>query len=196
VFCNVFLFDILGVVPFNLKMTVNTTLQNYFNQVTAFNNNIDTVLVSWPGGTPGISSTDILVYFLDFGHTLMNQVSGGHSGIPSLDGTGATWPHPPATLSEMYMSVSDGVTLANVTFHECMHNKLQLDDSMHNNDGLRKGAQQGGLGPNDTISNGNIQDMAPVISSSVPQFTAGIGILTSAVASQAAGDPLWDNGLK
>jgi hypothetical protein len=60
-------------------------------------------------------------------------------------------------MSEVYLTYSDPTTLANVTFHECMHNKLQLDNRMHNSDGLRKGDPQGGLGPGDTISATNIR---------------------------------------
>jgi hypothetical protein len=198
-FVSVFLVDPLGVVPTNLKMSTMSVLQTYFNAVTASNNNADTVTVTWPGGMPFVANTDMIVYYLDFGHTLATQkfgeVTSGAAGLPFLDSSGQTILPPVTTMSEVYMTNFDPTVLANVTFHELMHNKLQLGDSMHSMDGLRKGAPQGGLGPTDTISSGNIADMAPVISAPVPQFVAGFGVLMTAAASQIARDPTWDSAL-
>jgi hypothetical protein len=194
---HIYLVDPFGLV--GPKLLVNTILQGYFNQVTAAGGNNHSVVVAWPGGVPVVTPVDVLVYYLDFGHSLAKAKASTENvkafTLPFLDGNGTTILPPVTTMSEVYSNIADATTLANVTFHECMHNKLRQNNTMHSNDGLRKGEPQGGVGPQDTLSPTNAIDMARVIARANPQFVAGFGIIMSAIASKSAGDPIWDSSL-
>jgi hypothetical protein len=186
---NVFLFNAVGAgtpgsntVPDATLSTIVQLLTDDFKQVVAAHDakvaaaqQLGGVQVTWTM-TPTPTDSELLLYFLPTGATIaaarvLKQGSPppNHDGLTSFkDGT---------TASEAYFTNSDPQVLANLFFHEFMHNKLNLDNKMHSKDGL------GGtpVGPNTPLSQTNINDMAAALDKQQPQWLGGVPILTAAV---------------
>jgi hypothetical protein len=77
--------------------------------------------------------------------------------------------------SEVFTNVGDSDLVARMAFHEIMHNKLRLDDSMHSlpiNKG-GGGLAQASITTNDNLAPGNIDLMAAHLWDRHPQWTGG-----------------------
>jgi hypothetical protein len=184
----VYLFDVLGVVPSSTKITINLLLQSFFNQVTAFGGGNDTVTVAWPGGIPTLGSADLLLYYFRSPFSLMIQAQSATGKIPA-EGAGLTiFGGPLGTLSELRPTpvIGNPQVVTNLTFHELMHNRLQMGDSLlHSGDGLAVADPSFA-----TLSTANKAAMAPVLSSPISQFTQGMTILSNDLSAQNSNDPL------
>jgi hypothetical protein len=161
-------------------ISINRTLQNNFQRVVTAHDSLPGVtplgsaLVRWLAGTVPILATELLIYLLPFGTTLIksNGTLMNGQGAPGHDGftgtIGAT------TGSEVYLHFTDPTLIANLMFHEAMHNKLALDDPhLHPRDGLASKI----VSADTKISDRNIQDMAAALDVRRPQWVPGIGIL-------------------
>ena len=190
----VYLFDALGIVPTATKMTLNASLQSLFNQVTTSGGSNNSVIVAWPGGVPTLGSADVLLYFFSSPYSL-SQAAGYGIIVPDPQGGRTQFGRSSGTLSELRPAgIVDGPTLANLAFHECMHNKLNVDDKLHaGDDGLAAGV----VDASTTLSANNMQQMSAALSKPIPQFTMGMTILMNALSAQTSNDPLasmnWDN---
>jgi hypothetical protein len=184
---NVYLFNAVGAgapgnntVPQATLDKIVQLLTEDFKQVVAAHDakastKLGGVQVSW-STNPTPLDTELLLYFLPTGATIaaarvLKQGSPppNHDGLTSFkDGTNA---------SEAYFTNADPQVLANLFFHEFMHNKLHLDNKMHSKDGL------GGtpVGPNTPLTKTNISDMAAALDKKEPQWIGGVPILTQAV---------------
>jgi hypothetical protein len=183
----VYLFDAIGVVPLDARVPINLYLQSLFNQVTAYGGSNDNVTVAWLAGVPNLGAADLLMYYFCKPYSLMVQ-AGSSSGKVPADSGGLTvfgLPNGNGTLSEVRPAqlISSPQQVANLTFHEFMHNKLQVGDNGHT-DGLFTDP----LGS--TLSQGNMAQMAPVLSRSISQFSRGMTILSSDLSAQNSNDPL------
>jgi hypothetical protein len=93
------------------------------------------------------------------------------------DSTGLTYVQGSLNLSEVYLNAdyhTDPALLANTMIHELMHNKLNMDDSMHSLApfvGDIGGFAQASLPSNTNLqpTSADISNMAPALSSVVPQ---------------------------
>jgi hypothetical protein len=185
---NVYLFNAVGAgpagnntVPAATLTTIAQLLTEDFNKVVAAHDakaaqKYGGVQVTWTM-TPAPQDDELLLYFLPTGATIaearvLKQGSPppNHDGLTSFkDGT---------TASEAYFTNSDPQVLANLFFHEFMHNKLHLGNSMHDHhDGL--GATP--VGPNTPLTKANIAEMGAALGKKQPQWTGGVPILTAAV---------------
>jgi hypothetical protein len=72
--------------------------------------------------------------------------------------------------------------VANLMFHEAMHNKLGYNDpQLHNRGGLASGSPQAApIADATQLTASNISLLAAHLDDSRPQWTAGIGLLTTA----------------
>jgi hypothetical protein len=119
---------------------------------------------------------ELVVYLLDSWRK--SQIARLHSSV-SIDpnSTGLTFVQGSLNLSEVYLNAdyhTESALLANTMIHELMHNKLNMDDSMHSLAPFV--GDIGGFAPASLPSNPNLQpasadisNMAPALSTVVPQ---------------------------
>ncbi len=172
---------------------INQTVQGYFTQVVnkhdalagAKGAKFGTALVRWITGPVVVAPTELLVYLLPFGSTL---ASNGRleRGSPPPNHDGLTNPLAGATASEVYLHFSDTTVLANLIFHEAMHNKLGLGNTALHAKGGMAGSP---VSPSTQLTPTNIQDMATALEKPRPQWTAGIDLLV-AESNRSDNDPL------
>lgn len=116
---------------------------------------------------------ETLVYFMPPGVSIIKN---SPKVIGTVDLTVAGNTNPKCGASEVYVQFADKTLLANLAFHELMHNILQLGNAMHKDDGLRTGRDITTATP---LTNQNKRDMAGSIYNSVPQWLDGISILAN-----------------
>jgi hypothetical protein len=111
---------------------------------------------------------------------------------------GVTDPNAPAG-SEIWMKVSSVDAIASLIFHECMHNKLQVGNRLHNMFNpqqdpchLSCASITWPTAPTATEE----AAMAAALGNAVPQWTDGQRILRRARLRRKAGDPLWDDEIQ
>lgn len=162
---NVYLGDVNSGLTTEQKNNVRTTLQGWFGRIVPERT---TAIVSWVNSAPSsISDTELLVYFVasSFDSVVRALPGGGRAG--SNDGFTA-WAGG-LTASEVYVS-SSRTYLAELAFHELMHNKLHLDDAaLHSRDGLARFPLNPGTNPSTT----NISQMRAALNNRHPQWTGG-----------------------
>jgi hypothetical protein len=187
---NVYLFNAVGAgvpgnntVPAKTLTTIATLLTEDFKKVVAAHDakapdaqKFGGAQVTWTT-TPAPQDNELLLYFLPSGATIA-QARVLKQGSPPPNHDGLTSFKDGTTASEAYLSNSDPNVLANLFFHEFMHNKLHLDNSMHDHhDGL--GATP--VGPNTPLTPANIAEMGAALGKKQPQWVGGVPILTAAV---------------
>jgi hypothetical protein len=118
--------------------------------------------------------TEALVYFVPPGLSIIKHSPNLPAGPIDLGLAGNTNPNSGA--SEVYVKWRDETLLAKLAFHELMHNRLQLGNAMHRDDGLRTGRD---ITPATPYTDQNKRDMAAALKKSVPQWVGGISILTN-----------------
>jgi hypothetical protein len=146
---------------------IQTKLTAWFNRIAA-GTSYGTASVSWATAAPGaIGGHELLIYFVADSMDSILVSLPGNSGRGSGDGF-TTWANN-LTGSEVYVS-SSRQYLAEMAFHESMHNKLHLGDTaLHAKDGLAHIPVTAGTTPSAT----NITDMRTALSTSQPQWTGG-----------------------
>lgn len=145
---------------------IQTKLTTWFNQITN-GTSYGTAAVSWVTSAPSsIGGHELLVYFVrDSMDSILVSMPGGGRGT----GDGFTTWSSNVTGSEVYVSNSRQY-LAEMAFHELMHNKLHLGDAaLHAKNGLAHIPVTAGTVP----SSSNISDMKNALSTSQPQWTGG-----------------------
>jgi hypothetical protein len=196
---NVYLMNGLGIqnsttgsfLSANQLLSIAQTLQNYFQRVVNAHDasggtRLGTASARWLAGTPAIAPTELLIYLMPYGATLVKSRGTLKQGQPPLGHDGYTGPIGSSSGSEVYFHFSDTTLLANLMFHEAMHNKLALSDKqLHPRGALASATVDASM----TISPSNISDMAAGLDQSRPQWTAGVGIL-DAEAARPDSDPL------
>jgi hypothetical protein len=202
---NVYLCDILGAV--NDKQTMlqtNRILQNYFQRV-ASGTRHGSAFVHWLAYMPTVQNHELLIYFMPETHSIVQVMLGRKLGGTMATGGhwGMTWTsgQPPdrRTASEVYVKLNDPQMLANLAFHEAMHNKLQFSSrQLHNGDGMggtpyRSEQDVGGEVTSTTlVTPTNIAAMARALDNSVPQWTNGISYLIARRQMRDSRDIMWD----
>ncbi|MFN7930968.1 MAG: hypothetical protein U0Y68_24185 [Blastocatellia bacterium] len=174
---NVFLANLGNALTQEQRDQVRTTLQGWFGQIA----NTDGAMVQWVTSAPTISDHELLIYFVP---SEMNSVARSLPGYSGSAGSGdgfTVWAGNLST-SEVYVSRSRG-WLAEIAFHECLHNKLHLGDrDLHALDGLARVPVVAGSQP----SANNITRMRRALTNRHTQWTGGWG---------AYSDPLAELGL-
>lgn len=204
---NVYLYSGLGISdPLSRKtlttdqmLTINRTLQEYFDKVVKAHDAMNirgapkygSAFVHWLAYYPTVAPHELLIYLLPMGATVATNGK-VEAGKPPADHDGLTNPNLSGrTASEVYFHFADAKLLANLMFHEAMHNKLNLGNfQLHARGGLADGPS-GGTGPlmpTTRLSNRNIAEMAAALHTSRPQWTDGIKLLV-AETMRPDGDP-------
>jgi hypothetical protein len=163
---NVYLGDVNSGLSDEVKRAVQATLTGWFSRIVSGD---ATASVIWTSSAPAsIRDNELLVYFV---RSSMDSVvralpgGGGRAGT----GDGFTMWAGELTASEVYVSNSRHY-LAEMAFHELMHNKLHLGDAaLHARDGLARVPVMAGTGP----SPQNIAQMRAALSVNRRQWTGG-----------------------
>jgi hypothetical protein len=160
--------------------TISQTLQGHFQRVVTAHDSLPGVtpvgpaVVRWLAGNLPIAATELLIYLMPFGTTLIKSNGTLKLGQPPPGHDGFTGTIGRATGSEVYLHFFDPTLIANLMFHEAMHNKLALDNAgLHQRGGLASAVVTSAT----KLTNSNIQDMAAALDVSRPQWVSGIGIL-------------------
>ncbi len=172
---NVYLGDVNSGLNDETKNAVQTALSGWFSQIVPSGT---TAVVSWTSSAPAsIQNHEMLVYFVP---SSLESVVRGMPGGPGTAGSGdglTAWTSS-LTASEVYVNSSRGY-LAEMAFHELMHNKLHLGDAaLHARNGLARIPVTAGTSP----SAQNKSQMRTALSNNQPQWTG---------AWAAINDPLF-----
>ena len=146
------------------KSGVKSKLEGWFAKITADG---DTALATWVKSPPSaIQDHELLAYFVSGSGSSILKFMPGSTGGGSNNGLTVFGS---SSASEIYVSNSPS-GLAELTFHELMHNKLQMNDAdLHKKDGLA--AKVVPLG--DVPSTVNLSDMKTALKNSHKQWTGG-----------------------
>jgi hypothetical protein len=151
------------------KSAVQNTLLGWFGEIVTGVSAFSGAQVSWVNSDPGtIQNTEILIYFvLSSLESVVTALPGYSHGAGTGDGITA-WAGS-QTASEVYVSPSRSY-LAEMAFHEAMHNKLHLGDSaLHALNGLARIPVSAGQRP----SPNNITRMRAALTRVHQQWTGG-----------------------
>ncbi len=178
--------------PDDQLSAIATKVQGYFSQVVAKHDELagakgaklGTALVRWITAPVPVAATELLIYLMPFGATVATNGK-LEMGSPPPDHDGLTHPMAGGVASEVYLHFVDPVIIANLMFHEAMHNKLAMGNNMH-----AKGGMAGSpVSPATVLTPGNILDMAKALDTNRPQWTSGIALLI-AESKRSDSDPL------
>jgi hypothetical protein len=166
-------------------------LQGHFDRVAPRLNPPDRIRVAFIPATPAPTTSDILIYFAPSEYSFVSEFA-GRKHDPLLD-DGDGWTvikpgNPPEAASEVYTKTLDAQLLAALAFHEAMHNKLAMGNSMHKGDGLA----QATVTPSTTVSPTNAGNMAAAFRKPVKQWPDGIKSGLARRSRRDSGDPLWN----
>jgi hypothetical protein len=114
---------------------------------------------------------ELLVYFMPPYTSIIKHAP--RAGAPDFTKDGNTVFGSGA--SEVYVNSTDPQALANLAFHELMHNRLKSGAAMHSQGGLASPI----VYSNTQITTANINAMAKVISAPIKQWTHGITLLAN-----------------
>lgn len=188
---NVLLLDTLVCIgkP-DLYAKISNKLQTYFDAVGKAMKPADKISVSWAQGTPQPAPQDLLVYFTSPEFSVVERFAGKPANM-ATDGwtsfnTGAD-KRVTEVASEVYCKALDPDLLANLAFHEIMHNKLAIGNELHRRNGLA----QATVGPETKLTPQNSSDVAAAMRNAHPQWTGGIALLVTAKARRDSGVDLW-----
>lgn len=147
------------------KSGLKSTLETWFGKIV---DSGDTAQAIWTTSVPNaIQDHEMLVYFVRSSGTdsILRMMPGNTGGG---NGNGLTV-FGNSSASEIYVSKSKN-GLAELTFHELMHNKLQMNDAnLHKKDGLAVATVPLGGQP----STSNIGDMKAALKNKNKQWTGG-----------------------
>jgi len=171
----VYLCDVLGCVPRGSILKINIALQSFFQKIVATpGSGFQSALVHWLAYQPTPEPHELLLYFVPDRSLSVIKEAGGPAGG---SGHGLTWWRDTVgAVSEVYTSSqSDPDMLSLVGFHELMHNKLRLGDSLlHPKGGLAADPVAGGA-----PSASNVRDMAAALRRAAPQWARGVSIMAN-----------------
>jgi hypothetical protein len=167
-----------------LLLEVLRILQGYFDRVvkahdrlriqgaTQYGNAIVNGLASFPTVAPH----ELLIYLLPMGATVATHGK-LEAGTPPPNHDGRTNPNlSGGTASEVYLHDWTPAVIANLVFHEAMHNKLRLDNSgLHSRGDMAASS----VGPETILSARNTNDMAAALDRHSPQWVDGIKLLVN-----------------
>jgi hypothetical protein len=171
----------LGSLPEQTCNAITQILQDYFQQIVGAHDLLPErkktygdALVQWVAGFPAVAPDELLIYLMPSGTTIAGTGS-IQAGRPPPGHDGLTNPHLGGSASEVYRHFSDPRVLANLMFHEAMHNKLALDNiGLHRRDGLARSTVTSPITGDTQLSAGNVRDMAEGLEVNRPQWIAGI----------------------
>jgi hypothetical protein len=167
---NVYLVDTMNRIGSDERRNaVKAALQPYFDDIVKQAKVAGGAIVSFVAANPQPKDHELIVYFCSENWHVVSQLPGA-SAVNIEPGGGLTVWNQSVTGSDV---AADGKmeprALANLAFHEMMHNKLHLGAPMHAHGGLAAATIDSSLRP----SGRNIKAMAGVLMTKRSQWTGG-----------------------
>jgi hypothetical protein len=150
------------------KETVKATLQQHMEVVRKAMSKDIITSVSWSYRAEHVKNHDVVVYFLlEPSQSLIRKKLNLEPPASATAGYTVS-NHSKGNLSEVYVDGSmPARRLANVAFHDFMHNKLTMDNKMHDLDGLARYPTAENANP----SNKNVQMLSKALFRQARQYT-------------------------
>jgi hypothetical protein len=169
---RVFLVDITNRIGDDTRRAeVKAVLQTYFDKV-ATKAKADKVSILFVSDNPQPADNDLIAYYSSSGWHVVSQMPGAPE-VNSTEG-GLTYFNGKVTGSDVVANPDDDTTMiANLTFHEFLHNKLNMNDSMHRLGGLARSP----VDESTLLTNANIETMAKVLTKDRKQWVGGFALL-------------------
>lgn len=151
---------------------VGLYLQEYFNQACKKSKTFGSANFSWSGSAGQVQPNEVVVYFLQNRADSIVAAQGG----TVKHGSGATYTTGAGTISEIYLTEMEGDAdysrlVANIAFHEILHNKLEptpvADIHSIGGGGLSTPTVSRGMRPSDA----EINHLVTGLDRNVPQYT-------------------------
>ncbi len=168
---NVFLIDIMNRIGSDeRRAAVQSMLQQYFDPIAKKANFKDGSAVQFVTNTPKPLDFELVAYYGSSAWHVVSQMPGGK--MPKdAEGGGLTVWNGKVTASDVSAdTTTDTRTLANLTFHELMHNKLHMGEEMHGLGGLAAGTVDSAMRPSEK----NNSVMSAALRNKRPQWTDGV----------------------
>jgi hypothetical protein len=188
---KIYLCDVLDQIAADRRQDVRSHLVEYFKPIARSGGFPEGASVEYVTATPQPAKHELLIYFMPSGWSVANQMPnstfvnplGGHDGLTKFsnakDGEAA---------SEVYVKTSSTRLLANLAFHEAMHNKLRTGNEMHPQKGLASKEVDENMRPTDD----NKKRMAAALRLERPQWIGGVSLMLAKKRQKDQGDPSWN----
>ncbi|GJE60228.1 hypothetical protein [Methylobacterium trifolii] len=173
-FHRTYIADLLGAMDKDLALGVQSELATLIGPCVS-----DLYEGNWvyfADATTKAGAHECLVYFMPPGRSIVLQSPKLPKGDFELGGDQGGNTNPNSGACEVYVKWKDAKTLARLAFHELLHNRLKLGNTLHKEDGLRTG---GVITSATKLTDGNKRDMAKGIKQPVPQWSDGIILMTN-----------------
>jgi hypothetical protein len=165
--------------------SISSTLSTYFGQIVNAHDakggatKYGSASVTWISGATTVAPNELLIYVMPVGATVATAGKLQQGNPPPTEDGLTNLNLNNSSASEVYWTSSDLMAIANLMFHEAMHNKLGLNDAkLHVKDGLAAATVSAAT----PLTPSNINDMAAALDKPRPQWTAGIKLITDAAA--------------
>jgi hypothetical protein len=170
----VYLVDITNRIGSDDRRTeVKAVLQSYFDPIAKKAGVKDGARVSFVTENPHPQKNELIAYYSTSGWHVVTQMPGGK--VAAATEGGLTLWNGKVTGSDVVADAdTDTRTIANLTFHELMHNKLRMGDKMHRLGGLAVSTVDSSMRPSEQ----NIAAMSAALLKAGPQWTGGFAELT------------------
>ncbi|WP_238273038.1 hypothetical protein [Methylobacterium cerastii] len=169
---NIYLVDIEDAIGSdNKRAEVKHFIKDYFDKVCKKAGIKEGCSVQFVTTNPQAKKHELIMYYMKRTPHIVENIK--HDNLPPTHetSTGFTKWNSKEHGSDMEASSAmDSRDIANITFHEFMHQKLHLSDKLHTKDGLAGDV-------NSSLSEDNIKLMAAKLMANHPQWTGGFAIL-------------------
>ena len=167
---NVYLVDTMNRIGSDERRdAVKAALQPYFNSIVKQAKVEGGAIVSFVAANPQPKDHELMVYFCSESWHVVSQLPGASSIDIEAGGGLTVWNHSVTGSDVAADGKMEPRALANLAFHELMHNKLHLGAAMHKHGGLAAATMNSSMRP----SEGNIKAMAGALMTKRPQWTGG-----------------------
>jgi hypothetical protein len=154
------------------RIAIKGALQSYFNPIAKQAGIKDGALVLFVTEDPHPKNNELIAYYSSSGWHVVTEMRGAK--VPADAEGGLTlWNGKVAASDIVADSTTDTTTIANLTFHELMHNKLGMGDEMHKLGGLARSPVDSSMRPTPD----NIRIMSKHLNDPRPQWTGGVAEL-------------------
>jgi hypothetical protein len=199
---KVYLIDTLEAMSLQQKMKVNISLQALFDPIAKAAGYAEGALVHFPAYYISPASHELVICFVPFGLSIANQlprvtqangqleqrvdsdpVIDQHWGLTRFNSNG--------TVSEVRIRGGGPEAWSKLAFHEAMHNKLQVGNSLHtrfNPCGLSCAV----VDESSQLTEAERAAMVAALPNNVPQWAQAQKIMVNAGQAKGQGDPLWE----
>ena len=193
---SVFLVDpLVAIGSVKLYTDIIRTLQGHFDKVSARLRPPSRIVVAFIPAVPSPTPFDLLIYFVPTEVSIVSLFAGrsrnpllddgdGFTSIKTVTANGVTTA---SAASEVYTKTLDPKILAALAFHEGMHNRLAIGQSLH----TRGGMAQATVGDATIVTDENATQMAAAFGTRVTQWPDGVSPLVNKRIRRDNGDPLW-----